>query len=217
MTATKKIDQPKEVWDRLFATPGHVAVITTVDTAGRVNAGSFATCVRVVHDPLHIAFTTRADGDTANNIRATGQFTVNLPSFDRALLEKVGTVGVQFAPGVNELEKAGLTQLPATVVKPPRVAECPRHFECEVVWTKEWTGRLMVVGNTLAASADEGSVDERGFLRWDRVKPTHFCGAPYNNVTPNHLMFVGCYETMSVEQIYQGPELRSQEKNWSRL
>jgi flavin reductase (DIM6/NTAB) family NADH-FMN oxidoreductase RutF len=217
VAAIKKIDQPKEVWDRLFATPGHLAVITTVDAKGNVNAGSFATCVRVVHDPMHIAFTTQANGDTANNIRETGQFTVNLPRFERELLEKVSIVGLPFARGVNELEKAGLTALPARKVKPPRAAECPRHFECEVIWTHEWTGRLMIVGNTLAASVDEDGVDEHGFIRWDRVKPTHFCGSPYNNVTPDHLMFVGAYETMTVAQTHTGPEVKAQEPNWKKL
>ena len=217
MATVDKIDQPKEVWDRLFATPGHVAVITTVDAAGNVNAGTFATCVRVVHDPLHIAFTTNAAGDTAKNIRATGQFTVNLPKFDRALLEKVVITGTPFAYGVNELEKAGLTAIPAKVVKPPRVAECPRHFECEVLWTQEWGGRLMVVGNTVAASVDAGGVDERGFIRWDVLRPTHFCGAPYNNVQPGYQMFVDCHETMAVRQTWTGPEAKVQEKNWGNL
>jgi flavin reductase (DIM6/NTAB) family NADH-FMN oxidoreductase RutF len=211
MTSHTKIDAPRQHWDRLFATPGQLALITTVDNEARVNAAAFATCVRVVHEPTQIAFTTSVEKkDTYNNIKANGQFVVNLPSFDRELLEKVTILGLRFPPGVNELEKAGLTELPSKMIKPPRIAECHRHFECEVVWTKEWIGRVMIVGNVVAASCDADIVDERGFLHWDRVKPVHFCGSPYLKMTeqpPHKHMFVACYETIAVDTPYEGPEV----------
>ena len=53
----KKIDVPGEHWDRLFAPSACLVMITTVDGEGRINAGSFGTCVRVCHDPVFIAFT----------------------------------------------------------------------------------------------------------------------------------------------------------------
>src|ERR1700710_1221511 len=119
MPQPKIVSQPEKYWDRLFAPGGHAAMITTVDKAGRVNAASYATCVRIVHKPVQIAFTTSETGDTHKNLIETGQFVVNLPSFDRALLEKVRVVGLPFARGVNELEKAGLTALASTIVTPP--------------------------------------------------------------------------------------------------
>jgi flavin reductase (DIM6/NTAB) family NADH-FMN oxidoreductase RutF len=211
MTSATKIDQPRKYWDRLFATPGHLALITTVNAEGRPNAGAFATCVRVVHDPVHIAFTTSTVGkDTYENIKATGQFVVNLPSFDRDILEKTAVVGLRFPPHVNELETAGFTPLPSKIVKPPRILECHRHFECELVWMKEWVGRVMIVGNVVAASVDADCVDERGFLVWDRVKAVHYCGSPYLNAEPglpHKHMFVAAYETMSVDTPYEGPEI----------
>ena len=211
MAEIRKVDQPRQHWDRLFATPGQLALISTVDNAGRVNCAAFATCVRVVHEPCQIAFTTSVERkDTYANIKANGQFVVNLPSFDRRLLEQVTICGLRFPPGVDELKKAGLTALPSKLVKPPRVAECHRHFECEVVWTKEWVGRVMIVGNVVAASVDADCVDDRGFIKWERVKPVHFCGSPYlkqDPKPPHKHMFVGCYETMSVDTPYEGPEL----------
>ncbi len=89
------VSQPEKYWDRLFAPGGHAAMITTVDKDGRVNAASYATCVRIVHKPVQLAFTTSEIGDTIHNIRETGQFVVNLPSFDRELLEKVRVVGLR--------------------------------------------------------------------------------------------------------------------------
>lgn len=147
-----KIDQPKERWDELFAPSSALAMITTVDGQGRVNAASFGTCTRVCHNPVYIAFTVGRHKNTAENVLETRQFTVNLPKFDRASLEKVCVVSLPFAQGVNEIERAGLTSLSARKIIPPRIVECPRHFECEVEWTQEWTGRLMVVGKVIAAS-----------------------------------------------------------------
>src|SRR5215208_2047372 len=162
MSRIAKIDQHPKYWDRLFANVGQLAMITSVNGEGQVNAATFATCVRVVHEPVHIAFTTSTYKDTYRNIRETGQFVVNLAKFDRAQLEKACILGLTFAPGVNELEKAALTALPSTRVKPPRIEECHRHFECQVVWMKHWVGRVMIVGNALAASVDADCVDERG-------------------------------------------------------
>ncbi|OGA48043.1 MAG: hypothetical protein A3G25_00580 [Betaproteobacteria bacterium RIFCSPLOWO2_12_FULL_63_13] len=206
MSLPQKLNQPREYWDRLFAPSSCLAMITTVDAQGRVNAASFGTCTRVNHEPVYVAFTTSIGKDTANNVVATGEFVANLPKWERRILEQVRIAGLPFAPGVNELEKAGLTALPSTIVKPPRIRECPRHFECAVEWTKEWTGRLMVVGKVVAASVDEDCVDPEGYVLWDRVKSAHFCGAPYNNG------FVAAYQTLFVDRPYDGPEVQKQER-----
>jgi len=200
MMQPDKLNQPPKFWDRLFAPSSCLAMITTVDAQGRVNAASYGTCTRVNHEPVFIAFTTSIGKDTANNVLATGEFVANLPAFERKILEQVRVIGLPFAPGVNELEKAGLTALPSTRVRPPRILECPRHFECEVEWTKEWAGRLMVVGKLVAASVDADCVDGDGYVIWDRVRSAHFCGAPYRN------SFVAAYEVMSVDRPYDGPE-----------
>jgi len=122
-TGTKKIDLPPEHWDRLFAPSACLVSITTVDIQGRINAASFGTCVRVCHDPVFIAFTVGAPKDTCNNVLATGEFVVNVPPFEREILEKVRVCGLEFPTGVNELEKAGLTAIASKVVKPSRIAE----------------------------------------------------------------------------------------------
>src|SRR5262249_33429536 len=178
MTHPQKLDQPEKYWDRLFAPSSCLAMITTVDAAGRVNAASFGTCVRVNHEPVYIAFTAnvateRALGHTAGNVLATGQFVVNLPAFDRASLEKVRVVALPFGHGVGEVERAGLTAIAARRVRPPRILECPRHFECEVEWTRQWLHRLMVVGKVVAASVDADKVASDGSILWDKVKPAH--------------------------------------------
>lgn len=197
---SRKIDLPAERWDEFFAPSSCLAVITTVDGEGRVNAASFGTCTRVCHDPVYLAFTVGTVKHTAENIRTTGEFVVSLPPFEPALLEKVRVIGLPFDRGVCELDKAGLTALPAKVVRPPRVAEFPRHFECRVEWTHEWVHRTMVCGKVVAASVDEDCVNQAGGLVWERAKPAHFCGRPYGGG------FVAAYEAITVGIPYDGPE-----------
>src|SRR5436853_181293 len=120
--SVRKIDVPAEHWDRLFAPSSCLVMITTVDKEGRINAASFGTCVRVCHDPVYIAFTVGATKDTYNNVLATEEFVVNVPSFEREILEKVRVVGIEFPPRVNELEKAALKAISSKVVKPASTA-----------------------------------------------------------------------------------------------
>jgi flavin reductase (DIM6/NTAB) family NADH-FMN oxidoreductase RutF len=196
-----KVSIPEKHYDRLFAPSSCLAIITTVDVEGRTNAAAFGTCTRVNHNPVYIAFTTTIGNDTADNVLATGEFTVNLPAFDRMILEKVMVVGLPFVKGDSEIGRARLTALASETVRPPRIVECPRHFECRVEWTKEWAGgRLMVCGLVTAASADTGCIDAKGYVDWEKVKPAHYCGAPYGN------MFVKAYDTIVVDVPYRGPE-----------
>src|SRR5437762_14265966 len=104
-------------------------MITTIDKERRINATSFDTCVRVCHDPVYIAFTVGATKDTYHNVLATEEFVVNVPSFEREILEKVRDVGLEFPPRVNELEQAGLKAIQSKDVKPPRIAARRTHSE----------------------------------------------------------------------------------------
>ena len=83
-----------------------------------------------------------------------------------------------FAPGVSEIDRAELTAISGTGVAPPRIQECPRHFECRVEWTKEWAGRLMVVGAVVAASVDADCVDADGYFSGTRQLPPTTAGHP---------------------------------------
>jgi flavin reductase (DIM6/NTAB) family NADH-FMN oxidoreductase RutF len=197
----KKLDQPPKWWDRLFAPSSSLAIITTVDGQGRVNAAAYGTCTRVLHEPVHIAFTANIGSDTAGNVSQHGEFVINLPRFDRQSLEAVRVVGLPFQHGISEIEKAGLTPLASTRVAPPRIREMPRHFECRVLWTKEWSGRVMIVSEVVAASVDADCVDAEGYILWEKVAPAHYCGAPYGG------KFVAMRDVMAVDVPYAGPEV----------
>jgi Conserved protein/domain typically associated with flavoprotein oxygenases, DIM6/NTAB family len=66
--------------------------------------------------------------DTAQNIRNTHEFVINVVNEDIAA--PMNICAIDFPPGVNELEKAGLTTVASFAVKAPRIAEAPAALEC---------------------------------------------------------------------------------------
>lgn len=200
MTGPKR-EVPAKHWDAMFAPSSCAAIITTVDGAGNVNAATFGTCTRIMHEPVHVLFATTADpkSDTFANVEATGEFVVNPLSMDDRLLEQARIAALPFPGGVNELERASLTSVPATKVTPPRVGECRSHFECEVVWVKRHLTRAVVCGLVVAVAVDEDCYDPRGVLRLDRLRPVHYAGAPYGG------NFVAAYEPRWADRPYSGP------------
>src|SRR5713226_3724849 len=103
--------------------PRPIALATTVDREGRVNAAPFSFFNAVSSIPPVVvlgispgAGAPNGDGpngcgdgykDTERNIRETGEFVVNL--VDEAIAERMNICAVDFPNAVGELEKAGLT------------------------------------------------------------------------------------------------------------
>lgn len=88
--------------------------------------------------------------DTAANIRATGEFVVNLVPF--ALAEAMNATCVDAPPDVDETEIAGLATIPSLAIRPPRIAASPVAFECRMTHLLETgPGQLLAVGEVLHA------------------------------------------------------------------
>jgi len=126
-----------DVYKLLVSTvvPRPIALATTVDGAGRVNAAPFSFFNAVSSVPPVVVLgispgDASGDGykDTERNIRDSGEFVVNL--VDEALAERMNICAVDFPASIGELEKAELTPLPSVGVRPPRIAQSPVSFEC---------------------------------------------------------------------------------------
>lgn len=173
------VDIDPAYWDSMYALSATPAVVTTVDLDGNINAAALGAVVRISHDPVAITFTIGLGRDTAYNVSATGEFVVNIPSFSPKDLRSMCLTGADLPPGKNELDYAGLTAMDSRVVKPPRIAEYDRHFECRVLWSTQWRDRLTVLGEVVAASCSSDVMDDDGKLVWEVARPATYCGGPY--------------------------------------
>ena len=96
--------------------------------------------------------------DTASNIRLTEEFTVNIVS--DALVEAMNATAVPFSSDADELAEAGVTAIPGTAVKRPRIGEAPVALECRrYVGTSVGRSREIVLGEVLAAHIRSDLVD----------------------------------------------------------
>lgn len=143
--------------------PRPIALVTTVDEEGRVNAApySFFNCLSA--DPAIVALgvenrPSMAFKDTARNIRLTEEFTVNIVS--DALVERMNVCAVPFPATVDELAEAGLTAVPGTQVSCPRIGEAPASLECRRYLTLEvGRSREIILGQVVAAHIRADAVD----------------------------------------------------------
>jgi flavin reductase (DIM6/NTAB) family NADH-FMN oxidoreductase RutF len=129
-----------------LVTPRPIAWVTTLSPDGIVNAAPFSFFNVLGSEPPIVGFCPgdRDDGtpkDTARNIRLTHEFVVNL--VDESVAQAMNQTAASLPYGQSEITHAGLSTLPSTSVKPPRIAQSPASLEC-----KEW-GTIQIGDNRL--------------------------------------------------------------------
>jgi flavin reductase (DIM6/NTAB) family NADH-FMN oxidoreductase RutF len=121
---------------KALVVPRPIGWITTIDGRGRVNLAPFSFFNGIAEDPQMVAFAPggrKADRpikDSRANVEETGEFVCNLATWD--LREAMNATSANLPAGVDEMKAAGLTPAPSRLVRPPRVAESPVHFECKL-------------------------------------------------------------------------------------
>jgi flavin reductase (DIM6/NTAB) family NADH-FMN oxidoreductase RutF len=142
--------------------PRPIAWVVTCDLEGRLNAAPYSFFNVFANEPPVVCIGIGARSpddmkDTGSNIRATSQFVVNLVSADTA--EQMNVTAIDFPHDVNEIAEAGLTTLPSTKIRPPRIAESPVAMECELFETMQLNAeRLLVFGRVVAMHIADDTV-----------------------------------------------------------
>src|SRR3954470_16964935 len=157
----------ENVYKLLVATigPRPIAWVTTQDVDGTVNAAPFSFFNAMSGNPPVVAFGIGGRGpgdvkDTGGNIRRTGQFVVNLVSYE--LAEQMNVTAIDFPKEVDELKEAGLTTAASLHVDVPRIAEAPVAFECErLVIVDVGIDRAVVLGKVLTVYVRDDCVMDK--------------------------------------------------------
>jgi flavin reductase (DIM6/NTAB) family NADH-FMN oxidoreductase RutF len=147
--------------------PRPIAWVTSMDEEGCLNAAPFSSYNYLCTDPpiVGMGVTNRTGEkwvpkDTAKNIRRTGEYVINVVTED--LLEKMNICATDFPTGVSELEMAGLTTAPSSVVKVPRIAEAHAALECKEFTTMEIGRSRIILGRVVAMYVEDKFVDMAG-------------------------------------------------------
>jgi flavin reductase (DIM6/NTAB) family NADH-FMN oxidoreductase RutF len=143
--------------------PRPIALVTTLDENGAVNAAPFSFFNVFSEDPPLVVLglqhrPDRSPKDTTRNINRDGEFVVNM--VDEALASAMNDCAVDFPSGDSEVAALGLATLPSVDVGVPRLAAAPFALECKrSVSLGFGPGRELMVGEVLRIHAREGLVD----------------------------------------------------------
>lgn len=177
MQHTKSFEPNTSQFDDIFKhaiSPRPICFASTVDKDGNVNLSPFSFFNMMGQNPPICVFSPlrkMRDGSTKHtleNIWEHPECVINIVNYN--MVQQQSLASVEYPKGVNEFVKAGFTELPSELVKPPRVAESPVQFECkvrEVISVTDQPGAAnLVIAEIVRMHVQEDLLDEN-----DKVSP----------------------------------------------
>ncbi len=120
--------------------PRPICFASTIDKEGHVNLSPFSFFnLFSSHPPIVIFSPSRRVRDnttkhTLQNVLEVPEVAINIVTYD--MVQQTSLASCEFPKGVNEFIKAGFTEEPATLIKPPMVKESKVKLECKVIEVK---------------------------------------------------------------------------------
>lgn len=114
--------------------PRPICFVSTIDKQGNVNLSPFSFFnIFSINPPVCVFSPSRRVRDNTTkhsleNILEVPECVINIVNYD--MVQQTSLASVEYPKGANEFVKAGFTQLPSELVRPPRVAESPVQMEC---------------------------------------------------------------------------------------
>jgi flavin reductase (DIM6/NTAB) family NADH-FMN oxidoreductase RutF len=124
--------------------PRPICFASTIDKKGNVNLSPFSFFnIFSINPPIVLFSPSRRGRDSSTkhsyqNVLEVPEVVINL--VDEDIVQQMSLTSCEFPKEVNEFHKAGLTEQPATVVKPPMVKESKVKLECKVIEVKSLGG-----------------------------------------------------------------------------
>ena len=160
--------------------PRPIGWLSTISVDGIVNLAPYSFFNALAYDPAFIMISAgcREDGtkkDTVKNAEEVGEFVFNMATWD--LREQMNETAWVIEPGTDEMKLAGLTPAPSRMVKPPRVAESPVHFECLYHQTVTLPGNRpdmvhhVVFGKVIGIHIKDEFITDKGLVDVLKLRP----------------------------------------------
>ena len=152
--------------------PRPIAWVSTVNAEGVSNLAPFSFFNVVCPYPAILGFSCGPRGDdhgaagwipkdTYSNIVANREFVVNL--VPERLTDQMVETAAALPPGESEFPFAGLTEVPSSVVRPPRVLGAPVAYECKLYDIVDAGANKWIMGSVVQVQIDESVyIGQRG-------------------------------------------------------
>ena len=173
--------ETRQIYNMLIGlvAPRPIAWITSMNLAGQLNAAPFSAYNYVGMDPPIVAVGIgnrpgpgAIPKDTAQNIRATGEFVINV--VNESVAEAMNISAVDFPPDMSELKIEHLETEPSLIVKVPRIIAAPASLECREITTMEIGRSRIILGQVVAIHVKDEFIDQAG--PYVRVEEMHAVG-----------------------------------------
>lgn len=157
--------------------PRPIALASTIDQNGNPNLSPFSFFNVFSSNPPILIFSParRVRNNTIKhtliNVQDTKEVVISVVNYD--IVQQVSLASTEYADGVNEFIKSGLTPVKSDVVKPFRVAESPVQFECKVndiiaLGDGGGAGNL-VICEVVKIHVNEAILDENGAIDQHKI------------------------------------------------
>ena len=173
--------------------PRPIAFASTIDAEGNPNLSPYSFFnVFSANPPILIFSPARRVRDnttkhTLENVMHTKEVVINVVNYD--IVQQMSLSSSEYAKGVNEFDKSGLTMLASEVVKPFRVAESPVQFECKVneivhLGTAGGAGNL-VICEVVKLHISKDVLDENNSINQEKLDLVARAGGSYYSRAQN--------------------------------
>lgn len=157
--------------------PRPIAFASTISKKGIPNLSPFSFFnVFSANPPILIFSPARRVRDntikhTLINAEATKEVVINVVNYD--MVQQTSLASTEYAEGVDEFLKSGLTPVPSDIVKPYRVKESPVQFECKVthiipLGTEGGAGNLILC-EVVRIHINEDVLNEKGAIDQHKI------------------------------------------------
>lgn len=179
--------------------PRPICFASTIDKTGKVNLSPFSFFNLFSSNPPIVVFSParrvrdNTTKHTLQNVLEVPEVVINIVTYD--MVQQTSLASCEFPKEANEFIKAGFTEIPATIVKPPMVKESKVQLECKVIEVKplgtEGGAGNLVICEVLLIHIDDSLLDENKKI--DQRKINHVArlgGDWYCVVNENNLFKV---------------------------
>lgn len=168
--------------------PRPIALVTTLNADGSVNAAPYSAFNYMCEDPPLCALGIERYGDeshregqikdTLRNILERGEFVVNM--VDGGMLERMVLCATDFPSHMSEPQEVGFRLAPSSAIATPRVADAPVAWECKRFSVLDYSSlRAIVFGQMVSMHFRDGLLDpETMRVNLDRYQPYGRLGGP---------------------------------------
>lgn len=181
--------------------PRPIAFVSSVNREGEVNLSPFSFFNLFSANPPILVFSPsrrvrdKSTKHTLENVLEVPEVVIHVVG--HSLVEQMSLASTEYAKGVNEFVKAGLTEVPSNLVSPPRVKEAPLAFECRVNQVislgEEGGAGNLVICEALQIHLDERILDASGVIAPLKLDPVARLGGNW-------------YTKINAESLFQIPK-----------